>query len=145
MSDFMVTCHDNRLFITLRIPITMRSSRYKFYLIQKSSVSVLDNPDSLSILDENIFGIAVPVHVPLGHTIFQTQEQAVFRKGILDLTENDMAILPYSYKHCIIAIFRDSIVEVKSSCNFIVARKSPDPLVVHLVRNRVLLNNVDSV
>jgi len=144
MSDFLVTRHENRLFITLRIPITMSSSRYDFYRVEKFPVRVPDNQNMSTVLTDTTFGLGVPVHMPIGYMVFQNSEQATFRHGILDLTESDITITPYSYKHCIMALFRDDIINVKNLCTFAVVRSQPQPMVIHLLHNRVLLNHVQS-
>ena len=60
MSDFLVTRHENRLFITLRIPITMSSSRYDFNRVEKFPVRVPDNQNMSTVLTDTTFGIGVP-------------------------------------------------------------------------------------
>ena len=144
MSDFLVTRHHNRLFITLRMPITMQSSHYEFYQVQTFPIAVPDNPETSTVLEVNVYGLAIPTQMPVGYMVFSRPEQTVFRNGILDLTESDIPVFPNAYEHCIMALFSDDVASVNDLCTFSVIRNAPKPSVIHLMYNRVLLVNVES-
>ena len=52
MSDIPLTKHDHRLYITLRIPITMRSPHSQLLKIETFPVYVPDNPTLATVLKD---------------------------------------------------------------------------------------------
>jgi len=53
------------------------------------------------MLTDTTFGIAVPTQTRRGYIVFQTADYATFRNGVLDLTVNNLTIVPHAHKHCI--------------------------------------------
>jgi len=145
MSDFfLLTRHDNRLFITVRFPITMRAWRFDFYRVEKFPIAIPDNEHTCTLLTDTTFCIAVPTQTRRGYIVFQTADDATFRNGVLDLTVNNLIILSYARKHCIMSLFR-GITDVNALCTFSVLHSQSQPSVSPLLHNRVLFNNVDSL
>ena len=145
MSDFLLTKHDHRLYVTLRLPITTRSPHFELFKIETFPVNVPDNPTLATVLKDPPFAIAVPTRLPIAYIVFQTAEQVNIVEGMFDISISDVSLLPYAYKHCITALYRDMIRDVNDFCTFSVIRRNLQPSVIHLLDNRVLLSNVPTV
>ena len=149
LSDFMVTRmsdrNGHRLYITLRLPITLMSSHFKFYRLDTFPVYIPDNPQLATILTEPAFGIGIPQDVPMTYIIFHTSDQTKMVNGILDLTHSDVSLLPHTFKHCLMALFVDSVTDVNALCSFSVIHKKVQPSITHLINSKVALSNVETV
>ena len=97
MSDIPLTKHDHRLYVTLRIPITMRSPRSQLFKIETFPAYVPDNPTLATVLKHQPFTIAVPTRVLIAYIVFQTAEQVNIAEGMFDISVSDVSLLPYEY------------------------------------------------
>jgi len=52
MSDFLLTKHDHRLYVTLCTPMTMRSPHFQLFKIETFPVYVPDNPTLATVLKD---------------------------------------------------------------------------------------------
>ena len=96
----------------------MRASRFDFYRGHKFLIAIPDNEHTSTLLTDTIYGIAVPTQTRRGYIVFQTADDATFRNGVLDLKVNNLIILRYAHKHCIMSLFRDSVTDVNTFCTF---------------------------
>ena len=112
--------------------------------MEKFPIAIPDNEHTCTLLTDTTFCIAVPTQTRRGYIVFQTADDATFRNGVLDLTVNNLIILSYARKHCIMSLFR-GITDVNALCTFSVLHSQSQPSVSPLLHNRVLFNNVDSL
>ena len=61
------------------------------------------------------------------------------------LTHSDVSLVPYTFKHCLMALFHDSVSDVNALCSFSVIHKKLQPSVTHLINSKVVLSNVETV
>ena len=104
-----------------------------------------DNPKLATILTEPAYGIGVLQDVPTTCIVFHTPDQTKIVNGILDLTHSDVSLVPYTFKHCLMALFHDSVSDVNALCSFSVIHKKLQPSVTHLINSKVVLSNVETV
>ena len=73
--------------------------------MEKFPIAIPDNEHTSTLLADTTFCTAVPTQTRRGYIVFQTADDATFRNGVLDLTVNNLIILPYARKHCIMSLF----------------------------------------
>jgi len=56
-----------------------------------------------------LYTTSVPQDVPMTYIVFHTADQTKIVNGIIDLTHSDVSLVPYTFKHFIMALFHDSV------------------------------------
>ena len=96
----------HRLYITVRLPITLLSSHFKFYRLETFPVYIPDDPKLATILTEPAYGIGVPQDVPMTYIVFHTPDQTKIVNGILYFTHSDVSLVHSNIAswHCFMTV-----------------------------------------
>jgi len=96
-----------------------------------------------TVLTSKPYAIAVAKRFSRVYIVFDDAHDANIKNGMLDVSLGGVNVVPLSYQSCLMALFHDSVADVKELCSFTVNRQVVKPTIIHLDEQRVLISAVD--